>query len=133
MNRIIEIQNDGYYLSAARGFMVIEKKGETNARKIPLTDIGVLQSFQELAAGFPPILSCALLRRERVSFFAARIITLPPSFSPVEGHHEQTGRIRQQIGANLPLRKRLWQTIVQARFAIRRLKYCPGGQDAMKV
>ncbi len=114
MNRIIEIQNDGYYLSAARGFMVIEKKGETNARKIPLTDIGVL-----ILSGVGCGLSTNLVMR--LVEAGAGIVLCGANYHPaalilpVEGHHEQTGRIRQQIGASLPLRKRLWQTIVQSK------------------
>lgn len=34
---------------------------------------------------------------------------------PVAGHHAQTGRIRAQIEAPLPLTRRLWQGLVQAK------------------
>jgi CRISPR-associated protein Cas1 len=34
---------------------------------------------------------------------------------PVEGHHEQAGRMSDQARASLPLKKRLWQQIVQAK------------------
>jgi CRISPR-associated protein Cas1 len=34
---------------------------------------------------------------------------------PVDGHHAQAGRMSDQAGASLPLKKRLWQQIVRAK------------------
>jgi CRISPR-associated protein Cas1 len=34
---------------------------------------------------------------------------------PVDAHHVQTGRMRDQISASLPLKKRLWAQLVRAK------------------
>lgn len=112
MNRVIEIQNDGYYLSSERGFMVLEKKGE-DERRIPLDDIGVLI----LSGGCS--LSTNLINR--LVDAGTSIVLCGPNYhphamiQPVVGNQAQAGRIRQQMNASLPLQKRLWQSLIQAK------------------
>ncbi len=114
MNRVIEIQSDGYYLSAERGFMVVEKKGEDEARKIPLTDIGVL-ILSGGGCGISTNLVIRLIEAGTGIVLCGANYHPAALIHPVEGHHAQTGRIRQQIDASLPLQKRLWQSLVQAK------------------
>lgn len=113
MNRVIEIQNDGYYLSSERGFMVLEKKGEDETRRIPLDDIGVLI----LSGGCG--LSTNLINRlvdAGVSIVLCGQNYHPHAMiQPVVGNQAQAGRIRQQMNASLPLQKRLWQTLIQVK------------------
>lgn len=113
MNRVIEIQNDGYFLSSERGFMVLEKKGEPEARHIPLDDIGVLI----LSGGCS--LSTNLINR--LVDAGSAIVVCGANYhphaliQPVVGNQAQSGRIRQQMNASLPLQKRIWQALVQAK------------------
>lgn len=114
MNRVIEIQNDGYYLSAERGFMVIEKKGEAEARKIPLEDIGVL-ILSGSGCGLSTNLVVRLLETGTGIVLCGANYHPAALIHPVESHHAQAGRIRQQIDASAPLQKRLWQALVQCK------------------
>lgn len=114
MSRVIEIHNEGYYLSAERGFMVVEKNSKDETQKIPLADIGVLI----LSGGGCAISTNLVLRLIEAG---TGIVLCGANYHPaalvypIEGHHAQSGRIRQQIDVSQPLQKRLWQSLVQAK------------------
>lgn len=118
VGRIVEIADDGRYLSKSRGFLVVEVSGEEIGR-VPLDDIaaviasahGITWSNNLLNAlaerGIPAIM-CGPNHRPSAILWA------------VDGHHDQAGRMIDQAGASLPTKKRLWTQIVRAKIESQR-------------
>lgn len=111
--RVVEISTDGLHLAVLRGFLVV-KDADGERGRVPLDDIdAVIASAHGLT--FSANLLHALADRN-VPFVVCGPNHMPISVMlPVSGHHAQTGRIRAQIAAPLPLTKRLWQGLVQAK------------------
>jgi CRISPR-associated protein Cas1 len=113
IGRVVEIAEDGRHLSLARGFMTVEAEGREIGR-VPLDDIGVVLAN---AHGISYTNNLLVKLAER----GAAVVLCGPNHSPVawlwpiEGHHEQSKRMRAQIEAGRPLEKRLWQTVVAAK------------------
>ncbi|MGY3452814.1 type II CRISPR-associated endonuclease Cas1 [Bradyrhizobium sp. USDA 4353] len=113
VGRIVEIETNDRHLAINRGFLVVSDKG-TEIGKVPLDDIaavianahGLTYSNNALVGlssrGIPVILCGA-------NHMPAAIVW------PVDAHHVQTGRMKDQIAASLPLKKRLWAQIVRAK------------------
>ena len=116
IGRIVEIASDGRYLSLDRGFLVVSHRGEEVGRT-PIDDVaglignahGLSYSNNVLVAlaerGCPFVLCGANHRPVGVLW-------------PVEGHHRQAARMDAQLRASLPLRKRLWKSLVQAKLGM---------------
>lgn len=111
--RVVEISTDGLHLAVLRGFLVV-KDADGERGRVPLDDIdAVIASAHGLT--FSANLLHALADRN-VPFVVCGPNHMPMSaMLPVASHHAQTGRIRAQIAAPLPLTKRLWQGLVQAK------------------
>ena len=110
MGRVVEIAQDGRHLSVHRGFMVVEESG-TELGRIPLDDLGaVIASAHGLT--YSNNLLVALAERN-VPFVLTGANHSPVALLwPVQGHHQQAGRIDAQIQATKPKAKRLWREIV---------------------
>lgn len=113
VGRVVEIATDGRHLAADRGFMTISEKGAELGR-VPLDDLAAVVAnahgltysnnlLVNLATRGVPVILCSANHRP------AAIVW------PVDGHHAQSGRMSDQAGASAPLKKRLWQQIVQAK------------------
>lgn len=111
--RVVEIETDGRHLAISRGFLVVSEKG-AEIGKVPLDDIAALlanahgltysnNTLVELSTRGVPIVLCG------ANHMPAAIVW------PVDAHHIQTGRMRDQITASLPLKKRLWAQLVRAK------------------
>lgn len=116
MERIVDIATDGHHLSAHRGFLLVERDG-VEVGRIALDDVhavivhahGVTWSgtlVARLAERGAPIVFCG-------ANHSPVAVTLP-----LEGHHAQGGRIRDQMNASRPLEKQLWRQIVSAKIAM---------------
>lgn len=113
MDRIVDIATDGHHLSACRGFLMVERDG-VEVGRLALDDVhavivhahGVTWSgtlVARLAERGAPIVFCG-------ANHSPVAVTLP-----LEGHHAQGGRIRDQLNASRPLAKQLWRRIVSAK------------------
>ena len=93
--------------------MVVTRDGAEEGR-VPLDDVGVLLCNAR-GLTYSNSLMVELARRGAgVALCGADY--LPAAWLwPVEGHHVQAMRMRRQIDAPLPLRKRLWQAVVKAK------------------
>ena len=115
IGRVVEVASEGCRLARSRGFMTVTKDGVEEAR-VPLDDIGVL-----LCSGRGVTYSNSLmveLARRGAAVVLCGSDYLPAAWLwPVEGHHVQAMRMRRQLEASLPLRKRLWQAVVRAKIA----------------
>jgi CRISPR-associated protein Cas1 len=113
IGRVIEIASDGRHLALSRGFMTISAAGSEVGR-VPLDDIGVLLCHAH-GLTYSNNLIVALTER------GASIVICGPNHMPVawiwplEGHHVQSLRMRHQVEAGEPVRKRLWQALVRAK------------------
>lgn len=113
VGRVVEVATDGRHLAVDRGFLTVAEKGAEVGR-IPLDDLaavvanahGITYSnnlMVTLAARGVPVILCGPNHRPAAVVW------------PVDGHHAQAGRMSDQAQASAPLKKRLWQQIVQAK------------------
>lgn len=113
VGRVIEIATDGRHLAIDRGFMTVAEKGSELGR-VPLDDLAAVVAnahgltysnnlLVNLATRGVPVILCGPNHRPAALVW------------PVEGHHAQSGRMGDQASASAPLKKRLWQQIVQAK------------------
>lgn len=111
--RYLEIAEDGRHVSVDRGFLVVSVAQQELGR-VPLDDIGALianahgltysnNALLELTRRGTPVVLCGPHHRPEAFIW------------PIDGHHTQALRMRLQIEAALPLKKRLWQQIVSAK------------------
>lgn len=113
IGRVVEIAEDGRHLSLTRGFMVVSAAGDELGR-IPLDDIGVVIANAH-GLSYSNNLLVALAERG-AGFVVCGANHAPVAWVwPVVGHHAQAARMRAQLAAKLPLRKRLWRVVVQAK------------------
>ncbi len=113
VGRVVEIATDGRHLAVERGFLTIAEKSQEVGR-VALDDLAAVVANAHgltysnnllitLATRGVPVVLCGSNHR-------------PAAFVwPVDGHHAQAGRMSDQASAPAPLKKRLWQQIVQAK------------------
>lgn len=110
---IVEIAENGRYLCKDRGFLVV-KSGKDELGKIPIDDIGMLLINAHGLTYSNNLLIALAERTVPVVFCDAK--HLPSAVLwPVETHHMQVERFEAQINASKPLKKRLWQKIIQSK------------------
>lgn len=113
VGRVVEIATDGRNLAIFRGFLVVNEHGEEVGR-VPIDDVAAVianahgltfsnNALVELSARGVPVVLCG------ANHMPAAIVW------PVDAHHVQTGRMNDQVGASLPLKKRLWAQLVRAK------------------
>lgn len=113
VGRVVEIASDGRHLAIDRGFMTVSERGSELGR-VPLDDLAAVVAnahgltysnnlLVTLATRGVPMVLCGPHHRPSAVVW------------PVDGHHAQSGRMGDQANASVPLKKRLWQQIVQAK------------------
>jgi CRISPR-associated protein Cas1 len=113
VGRVVEVATDGRHLAVDRGFLTVAEKGAEVGR-VPLDDVAAVVAnahgltysnnlLVTLAARGVPVVLCGPNHRPAALVW------------PVDGHHAQAGRMSDQANASAPLKKRLWQQIVQAK------------------
>ena len=111
--RVVEVASEDCHLARFRGLMTVSKDGAENGR-VPLDDIGVLLCNARGLTYSNDLL--VELARRCVTVVLCGSNYLPVAWLwPLEGHHLQALRMRCQLEASLPLRKRLWQSVVKAK------------------
>ncbi len=112
---IVEIAEDGRYLSIFRGFLKISV-GDQELGRVPLDDIAALV-LSAAQVSLSKTVITALLERKAV------IVTTGRNWHPLgltlslDGHYGQAGILQDQINLSIPRQKRLWQHIVQAKIS----------------
>jgi CRISPR-associated protein Cas1 len=113
MERVVDIETEGLFLSVHRGFLTVSAAGAEQGR-IALDDIGALivhahgvtwsnAVFTRLSARAVPVVICGSNHAPVACVW------------PLDGHHLQAARMRAQIAATRPLGKRIWARIVAAK------------------
>jgi len=112
---LVEIAESGRHASVHRGFLKVSEDGRELGR-VPLDDITAL-----ILSGPQITLSKTLL--VELAERKAIVVTCGKNWHPVSltlpfgTHYETAGVLHDQIEASEPLRKRLWQRIVQNKIA----------------
>lgn len=116
IGRIVEIAGDGRYLHVDRGFLVVQHKGAEVGR-VPLDDIaGLIANSHGLS--YSNNLLIALSLRACPLVVCGKNHAPLSILWPIETHHRQGARMDAQLAASLPLRKRLWKSIVQSKLSM---------------
>jgi CRISPR-associated protein Cas1 len=111
--RIVEIAENGRFLSCRDGFLLVSEKGEELGR-VPLDDVlGVIATAPGVS--FSRSLVDSLATRGAAFVLCGKNFTPAAWLVPMTGHHSQGERLRAQAEASVPLRKRSWQALVQAK------------------
>lgn len=116
MLRIVDIETDARHLCVKRGHLVVQDHGHEVGR-VPLDDI---------AAVIVHAHGCTMSNHVNVALVerGAVIVSCNSSHAPVAmtvglvGHHVQTARMIAQAEASRPLKKRIWQALVQAKIGM---------------
>ena len=115
IGRVVEIASEGQHLARHRGFLTVRRDGEEQGR-IPLDDIAVLLCNTEAHGLTYTNDLLAEMANRGIPAVLCGSNYLPVAWLwPIEGHHVQARRMRCQLEASQPLRKRLWQAIVKAK------------------
>lgn len=110
IGRVVDITLEGVHLSLYRGFMLAKRHGQEEIR-LPMDDIAVVLCHAHGLTYSNNLLF--ELSRRGACFVLCGDDHLPYGWLwPIQAHHEQSGRISDQIQARKPLCKRLWQQIV---------------------
>lgn len=113
IGRVIEIASEGRHLARYRGLMTVSADGVEDGR-VPLDDIGVLLCNAR-GLTYSNDLLVELARRGSAVVLCGDNYLPVAWLWPLEGHYIQALRMRFQLEASLPLRKRLWQAVVRAK------------------
>ncbi|MBV7257481.1 type II CRISPR-associated endonuclease Cas1 [Pacificimonas sp. WHA3] len=113
IDRVVDIADNGQHLSLHRGFLLVSRDHEEVGR-VPLDDISAL-----IVHGHGTTLSAnliaALAERSVFGVLCGRNHQPVACLWPLSGHHAQGARMRAQLTAALPLKKRLWKQLIQAK------------------
>ena len=115
IGRVIEVASEGRHLARRRGLMTVSSNGVEDGR-VPLDDIGVLLCNAQ-GLTYSNDLMTELARRGAAVVLCGDNYLPAAWLWPLEGHHVQALRMRCQLEASLPLRKRLWQALIKAKIA----------------
>ncbi|MCX8013881.1 MAG: type II CRISPR-associated endonuclease Cas1 [Rectinema sp.] len=126
---IVEIANPGRYLRAASGFLVIEdQESRSELSKIDFDrfDCVIFSNPQFIISG--PLLHILASRNKSV-IVCGNDYSPSCMLMPVNINGESIKRIQSQISASLPLKKRLWQKIVQEKLKNQSMLLAMLGKD----
>lgn len=123
---IIEIAEDGRYLSRYRGFLVVSDK-ETELGRIPLADVSaVILSANQASLSKNILLALA---EQNAAVICCGSNYLPTSITlPYSGNYESAHRMRNQIDAGRPLCKQIWKRLIQEKISNQAAVLCWRGQ-----
>ena len=134
IGRVIEIASEGRHLARYRGLMTVSA-GNAEDGRVPLDDIGVLLCNARGLTYSNDLLTELARRGAAVVLCGADYLPVAWIW-PLDGNHIQALRMRCQLEATLPLRKRLWQTMVktkieQQKSVLEMLGKSDGGLDTL--
>lgn len=111
MDGIVEILENGRYLSKYRGFLVVSDK-EAQLGRVPLADVSAVLISADQATVSKQVVTALCEQNAAIIFCGANY--LPTAITlPYTGNYESAHRMRQQIEASRPLCKQIWQDLVR--------------------
>ena len=112
-NRIIDIQDTGAFIHYSNQLLVIKKR-DNEESTVPVEEIGVL-ILANPAATITQQAIAAVCHAKGMVVICGTNHHPAGMFMPVSMHSNSAKNIELQAAVTLPLKKRLWQTIVQAK------------------
>jgi len=118
IGRVVEVAEDGRHLAKSHGFLTVNSEGSEIGR-VPLDDVAAVIATAH-GITYSNNLMVALAER------CAPLVVCGGNFRPaaflwpVDGHHDQAGRMADQAAAPKPMRKRLWAQLVSAKIESQR-------------
>ena len=110
--RTVEVSSPAY-LHKEHAQLVVERDGE-RAGQVPLEDLGVLVVDNPSVTLSQSLLAACAENDAAVVLCDDKHLPIAVLL-PLQGHSVQAETLRTQTGMSLPLRKRLWQQLVQAK------------------
>jgi CRISPR-associated protein Cas1 len=116
LGRIVEVSNDKRHLSMYRGFMLVHTTGDERKEvgRVPLDDMAALIANAH-GLSYTNNLLVALAERGVPFVLCAANHNVVGMLWPIDGHHQQAHRFEAQIACTLPMRKKLWASIVKSK------------------
>ena len=114
--KVIEIANDGSYLSIKRGFLKIENKTDNRVNTVALDEIlSLIVSANSLSLSKNTITA---LTENKASIIFCGKNYLPTAITlPYAAHWQNGERIRKQMSASMPLQKSIWKLLIQRKIS----------------
>ncbi len=110
-NRILDLSEEPAYLAVRNACLIIRRDDKPEI-SMPLDDVAVVVASHPQVTCTQAVL--AGLSAAGAAFITCDTARLPVGMMlPLQGNFVQAERIARQIAAKLPVRKRLWQSIVQ--------------------
>jgi len=115
IKRVVEISSRPARLRVERGQLVLVQE-DTDPVRIPCEDVGIL-IIDQCRTSYTHSVLTTLLEHNAAVVLCGPDHLPAGMLLPVTGNQESARRQRVQVGASLPLRKRLWQQIVRQKIA----------------
>jgi len=112
IEQIVDISESGADLSVRNAQLCVSREGVEN--RLPLCEVAVLVGAHP-AIRYSQAVLAGLMEHNGALIVCGSDRKPSGLLLPLAGHHLHTERLRRQIDASLPCRKRLWQQIVQAK------------------
>ena len=102
------------YLSTKNEQLVVKYPQSDEVKTVPIEDIGIIVLEHQQISITQGLL--AKLTENKCAVVTCNATHMPIGFlQPLEGHTEQTERMRHQVEASVPLKKQLWQQTISAK------------------
>lgn len=115
LRKTVEFATPGTRLSVAHRQLVVERP-EMAAASLPIEDLGVV-IVDDVRATYTQAVFLELLAAGATVMVSGRDHLPAGMMLPLDAHHVQCERHRAQVEASLPVKKRVWQTLVSAKVA----------------
>ena len=112
-DRIVDISDTASFLKVRNRQLIISVPGRKEITT-PLEETSVLLLSNPAASLTLPVLS-TLASLGKITVVCNKNYLPVGMMLPLEGHHSQIPRFSLQVSVNLPVKKRLWQQIVQSK------------------
>jgi CRISP-associated protein Cas1 len=113
IRKTVEFATPGTRLSVAHQQLVVERPDMPRAT-LPIEDLGVV-IVDDLRATYTQAVFLDLLAAGATVMVAGRDHLPAGMMLPLDAHHVQTERHLAQVEAGLPVKKRIWQTLVRTK------------------
>jgi CRISPR-associated protein Cas1 len=113
IKKVVEVSQAGTFLSVKLGQLVVRRDGQT-VGQVPCEDIGVLL-VDHTGVTYTHSVLTTLLEQGAAVVICNGQHHPAGMLMPLEGNCVQTERYRQQLLVKEPIKKRLWQQIIQSK------------------
>jgi CRISPR-associated protein Cas1 len=116
IRKTVEFATAGTRLSVAHRQLVVERPDMPKAT-LPIEDLGVV-IVDDVRATYTQAVFLELLAAGATVMVTGRDHLPAGMMLPLDAHHVQTERHRAQVEAGVPVKKRIWQSLIGAKIAL---------------